>query len=107
MLKGLGDLGQLMKLQKEMKSTQNRISKARLDGSSSDGSVSAVLTGEYRLVDIKISSELAAAGDAKKLEKMVTEAVNNAVDNVKQFSAEEMNKLTGGMNIPGLNGMMK
>ena len=102
MLKGLGDMGNLMKLQKEMKGIQKKLKKSRMEGSSSDGAVKATVNGEFSLLDIAIDSALVEAGDAKAIEKMVVSAVNDAVENMKQHSAAEMAKLTGGLNIPGM-----
>lgn len=102
MLKGLGEVGNLMKMQKEMKNTQKRIKKTKLEGESSDGAVKATVNGEFNLVDISIDDELVKSGDKKKIEKMVFSAVNDAVDKIRDFSAEEMKKLTGGMDLGGL-----
>ena len=102
MLKGLGDVGNLMKLQKEMKNIQKKMKASRVEGESNDGSVKATVNGEFSLLDISISPELVAQGDAKKIEKMVVSAVTNAVEKMKRQSAEEMKSLTGGLNIPGL-----
>ncbi len=98
MLKGLGDVGNLMKLQREVKNMQKKLKKFRMDGESSDGTVKTMVNGEFSLLSISIEE----TGDVKKLEKNVVEAVNDAVEKMKQYSAEEMAKLTGGMNIPGL-----
>ncbi len=102
MLKGLGEVGNLMKMQREMKNIQKKIKKTKLEGESSDGSVKATVSGEFVLVDISVSDELAKSGDAKKIEKMVFSAVNDAINKVRDFSAEEMKKLTGGMDLGGL-----
>jgi hypothetical protein len=102
MLKGLGDMGNLMKLQREMKNIQKKLQKTRMEGKSSDGSVKASVNGEFSLLDITIDPAMVSQGDAKKIEKMVVSAVNNAVENMKKESAAEMAKLTGGLNIPGL-----
>lgn len=98
MLKGLGDVGNLMKLQREVKNMQKKLKKFRMEGESSDGNVKAMVNGEFSLLSLSIDE----AGDAKKLEKSVVEAVNDAVEKMKEHSAAEMSKLTGGMNIPGL-----
>jgi nucleoid-associated protein EbfC len=107
MLKGLGDIGQIMKLQKEFKNIQKRLQKTESEGSSQDASVKAKVNGEYRLTDIRIDEALVKSGDAKKIEKMVLQAVNAAVDRTKDVAAEEMQKLTGGLNIPGLSSFLK
>ncbi len=102
MLKGLGDIGQLMKMQKEMKNIQKTIQKAKISGESSDGSVKAVVNGEFSLLDISIDEALIKAGDVKKVEKMVYSAINDAVNKARDFSAEEMKKMAGGMDLGGM-----
>ena len=104
MLKGLGDIGQLMKMQREMKNVQKKIQKAKINGESSDGSVKAVVNGEFSLLSISIDENLIKAGDVKKVEKMVFTAINDAVNNAREFSAEEMKKIAGGMDLGGLLG---
>ncbi len=102
MLKGLGDIGNLMKMQKEMKNIQKKIQKTKIDGQSSDGSVKASVNGEFSLLDISISEDLVKSGDVKKIEKMVYSAVNDAVNKAREFSAEEMKKIAGGMDLGSL-----
>ncbi|HOK02303.1 MAG TPA: YbaB/EbfC family nucleoid-associated protein [Spirochaetota bacterium] len=102
MLKGLGDLGQIMKMQKEMKNIQKKIQKTKIEGQSSDGSVKVTVNGEFSLLDISISEELVRSGDVKKIEKMVSSAVNDAITKAKDFSAEEMKKIAGGMDLGSL-----
>jgi conserved hypothetical protein TIGR00103 len=99
MLKGLGDIGQLMKMQREMKNIQKKIQKARIDGESSDKSVKAVVNGEFSLLDISIDENLIKSGDVKKVEKMVYSAVNDAVNKARDFAAAEMKAIAGGMDL--------
>ncbi len=102
MLKGLGDIGNLMKMQKEMKNIQKKIQKTKIEGESSDSSVKAVVNGEFNLLDISINEDLIKSGDVKKIEKMVFSAVNDAVNKAREFSAEEMKKIAGGMDLGSL-----
>jgi len=102
MLKGLGDIGQLMKMQKEMKNIQKTIQKTKINGESSDGSVKAVVNGEFSLLDISIDENLVKSGDVKKVEKMVYSAINDAVNKARDFAAAEMKKMAGGMDLGGM-----
>ncbi|MCU0846966.1 MAG: YbaB/EbfC family nucleoid-associated protein [Spirochaetes bacterium] len=102
MLKGLGDLANIMKMQSDLKDIKKRISKTRMEGGSPDGGVTAVVDGENRLVDLKIGQEYLAGADAKTLEKAVMSAVNEAADKIREFSVSEMQKLAGDMKLPGL-----
>lgn len=102
MLKGLGDLGNIMKLQKEIKGIQKRLKRMETEGRSSDGAVTAVVNGDFRLVSIHLDSEFVKNADHEQLEQSIVTAVNDAVTRNKEFAAQEMQKLTGGLNIPGL-----
>ncbi|MCL1833658.1 MAG: YbaB/EbfC family nucleoid-associated protein [Leptospirales bacterium] len=104
MLKGLGDIGQMMKMQKELKNIQKKIQKMKVEGSSSDEKVKAVVNGEFNLIDISIEESLIKSGDVKKIEKTIISAINDAVDKTRRLSEEEMKKITSGMNLGGLFG---
>jgi DNA-binding YbaB/EbfC family protein len=106
MLKGLGDLGNIMKLQRELKKIQKQLKKSQSDGQSGDGMVKATVNGEFMVQKIEVDEEMIKAADKKQIEKAITTAINDAVHNSKQHAAEEMKKVTGGMNIPGMDGML-
>lgn len=88
------DLFKLMndarKMQSQMKKLQKEIRKIREEGSSKDGNVKVVLSGEYNLEDIEINE----ITDGKKLKKAVKEAFQNArkkVDTrIKELTNEYM-----------------
>ena len=107
MLKGLGELGNLMKLQKEFKSAQKKITGTTREGTAAGGAVKAVMSGDYRLVSLTIDPDFQKNAAPRDLEKSVAAAVNAAVDGIKEFSVSEMGRLTGGLNIPGLGDFLK
>jgi len=107
MLKGLGDVGQMMKLQKELKSTQKKLKKKEIEGESKNGLITAVVNGEFKILNINIDKDFLNSGDKDKIEKMILSAINSAIDKSKDYAAQEMKKITGGMNIPGLDNLMK
>ncbi|MCL2026028.1 MAG: YbaB/EbfC family nucleoid-associated protein [Leptospirales bacterium] len=97
MLKGLGDMGNILKLQKEMKDIQKKLKASRLEAASNDGTVKAVVNGELWLVDLSIDPEIVSAGNEKKIEKAVISAINNAAEKMKRQSADEMSRIAGGL----------
>ncbi len=99
MLKGLGDLGNIMKMQKEMKSIQKRLKKSTAEGETANGSVKAVVNGEYELLEMKLDPDFVKNSEVKRIEKDILFAVNEAVERIKDQSAKEMAKLTGGMDL--------
>ena len=86
-------------MQEKMKAVQDIIKKIEVEGSSGGNLVKVILTGDYYLKSIIISD------DAKKEEQeiindLINAAYNNAKEKLKKKSAEELSKVTGGMNLP-------
>ncbi|MHC4063787.1 MAG: YbaB/EbfC family nucleoid-associated protein [Planctomycetota bacterium] len=108
MLGGLGDLAGLLKQAKEMKGRmeeiQAELAASRHTADAGAGAVAATVDGKGALVDIKIQS--AATQDVELLEDLIKAAVGAAVKKSQQQMQEQMTKLTGGMNIPGLTDML-
>ena len=86
-------------MQEKMKDAQERIKKIEVEGLSGGNLVKVTLTGDYELKSIEISE------DAKKenleiINDLIIAAYNNAKENLKKKSAEELSKATGGLNLP-------
>ncbi len=109
-----GDLGKIMKIAGQMKEKmpemQEKLAASRFTAEAGGGSVSATVNGKLALVDVKISPEALAdgelAGDVEMLGDLIKAAVSAAQQQAAAAAAEAMNELTGGMNIPGMGGMM-
>lgn len=106
-MKGLpGGMAQLMKqanqMQMRMKKAQEELAKATYEGTSGGGAVKVTVTGDNLISAIAIDPEVIKAGDAEMLQDMVMTATNDAMKKAKETSAKEMEKITGGMNIPGM-----
>ena len=96
-------MGELLKLQKQMKDIQKKIKKAEHTGESEGGLVKAVVSGEFSLLSLSIDESIVKTENRKQIEKAVLNAVNNAVTKGKESAAREMKEITGGLNIPGLS----
>ncbi len=107
MFKGLGQLASLMKsaqeIQGRMKDMQETLRRLKIEASAGGGMVTVEMNGQQQLLSCRIERSLLEGGDAEMVEELVVAAVNAALDKVKQTAADEMSKLAGGMNIPGLN----
>lgn len=101
-----GGMGQLMKqanqMQMRMKKAQEDIAKMEFDGSSGGGAVKVKVNGDYKILKMDINEDVMKSGDVEMLQDLVMTAVNDAIKTAKDTSAKEMEKITGGMNIPGL-----
>ena len=108
MLGGLTNLPGMLKQAKEMQSRMADIHKGlaakRYQGDAGGGSVVATVDGKGTLVDIRIQPD--AVADVELLEDMIKGAVAVASAKATETAREEMAKLTGGLNIPGLSDML-
>ena len=86
-------------MQDKMKEAQDKIKKIEVEGMSGGNLVKVVLTGDYELKSINIS-EKAKKEDLTIINDLIIAAYNNAKENLKKKSAEELSKITGGLNLP-------
>ena len=100
---GLGDLmKQAQKIQEDMQKAQSELANMEVNGSSGGGMVTAVVSGKQQLLSLKIEPSVVDPEDVEMLQDLVTAAVNEAIKQSQQMAQEEMAKVTGGLNIPGL-----
>jgi DNA-binding YbaB/EbfC family protein len=86
-------------MQEKMKEAQDRIKKMEVEGVSGGDLVRVKLSGDYELKEIKIS-ETARKESQEIINDLIIAAFNNARENLKKKSAEELSKFTGGLNLP-------
>ena len=86
-------------MQDKMKEAQEQIKKIEVEGKAGGNLVKVILTGDYELKSIFISDE-AKKEDQEIINDLIRAAYNNAKDNLKKKSAEELSKVTGGLNLP-------
>lgn len=100
---GLGKfLKQAQKMQEQMQRVQDELAQRQVEGSAGGGAVKAVARCDGSLISVKIDPKVVDASDVEMLEDLVLGAVTNALEVAKKTQAEEMNKVTAGMNIPGM-----
>lgn len=106
MLKGLSNLGSLLKQAQQiggqMQGLSEEMKQRRATGSAGGGMVEIEINGAMDVLKCRIDEQLIAGGDRELIEDMVVAATNQAVMKAKQFHAEAMQQLTGGLELPGL-----
>ena len=85
--------------QEKMKEAQEQIKKIEVEGMSGGNLVKVTLSGDYELKSIEISNE-AKKESQEIINDLIIAAYNNAKENLKKKSSEELSKLTGGLNLP-------
>ena len=106
MFKGLGQVASLMKnahiIQGRMKDMQEGLRRLKVEGTAGGGMVTVEMNGQQQVLSCRIEQSLFDAGDREMVEDLLAAAVNQALEKVKQATADEMEKLTGGLDMSGL-----
>ncbi len=104
--KMLGDLmRQAQKMQQEMGKIQEESRKKTIEASAGGGMVTVTANGAMEVVSIKIEKEVVNPEDIEMLQDLIVAAVNEAIRRAQQMVSEDMGKVTGGMQLPGLGGL--
>ena len=100
---GIGKfLKQAQKMQKDMAKIQAEMADKTVEAAAGGGMVTVIANGNQEITSIKIEKEVVNPDDIEMLENLVVAAINEGLRKSKEMASEEMGKLTGGMNIPGL-----
>jgi len=100
---GMGNLmKQAQKMQEQMLKMQQEMEAREVSASAGGGMVEAVVNGKGELLRLNLDPEVVDPDDVEMLADLVVAAVGEAQRRAQEMMAQEMGKLTGGMNIPGL-----
>ena len=93
---------QIMKLQEQMLQTQEALGEQTVTVTAGGGVIEVVMSGQQRVQSITIDPDVVDPEDVEMLQDLVVAAVNEALKKAQEMVAEEMAKVTGGMQLPGL-----
>ena len=93
-------LNKAKELEAKMKESQEKIKNINVTGISGGNSVKITLNGDGEVVNLDISSEILKE-DKTIVEDLIKAAHNNAKNQLKTKTSEEISKATGGIGIPG------
>jgi DNA-binding YbaB/EbfC family protein len=93
---------QAQKLQAKMMEMQSELGNRIVSAQAGGGMVEAVVNGRQELVSLRVDPEVVVPDDVEMLQDLILAAVNEALNRSREMMAQEMSKLTGGMQIPGL-----
>ena len=90
------------KMQEDMTRVQAELEQKEYTTTSGGGAVEVVITGKKELKAINIKKDVVDPEDVEMLQDLILAAVNEAIRTVEEVSATELEKVTDGLNIPGL-----
>ena len=100
-MKNLGNmLKEAQKMQARMGEMQQKLAEMEIEGGAGAGLVAVVLNGKGEMRRIKIDPSLLVPDDVEILEDLIVAAVNDAKAKIEQHMQTEMQKLTGGLQLP-------
>ena len=91
---------QLQAMQAEMERMQEELEAKEVETTAGGGAVSVRVNGKKQLVSIKIDPDVMDKEDPEMLEDLILVAVNEGLRQIEEMSQADMNKLTGGLDIP-------
>ncbi len=84
----------------KVKESQKKIKNIKAEGLSGGGSVKIILNGDGEIENLHISESLLRENKSL-IEDLIIAAHNNAKNNLKTKTSDELSKITGGFGIPG------
>ena len=98
----MNTMKQVQKMQQDMLKMQEEMESKEYDATAGGGMVKAVVNGKHELLSLTINPEAVDPEDVEMLQDMVVAAVNEAMRKGEAEAAQNMSKLTGGLNLGGL-----
>ena len=107
--RGLGGMGggmnmnmikQAQKMQQEMMKAQEELEAKEYEASAGGGVVTAVVSGKREVVSVTIDPEAVDPDDVEMLQDLIVAAVNEGLRLAAEDAGSQMQKLTGGLNLP-------
>ena len=89
-------------MQAEMARVQAELDALSVEGTAGGGAVTATVSGHGQVISVTIKKEVVDPDDVEMLQDLVTAAVNDGLNRVKQVTEEKMARVTGGLRIPGV-----
>ncbi|WP_343348102.1 YbaB/EbfC family nucleoid-associated protein [Sphingomicrobium sp. XHP0239] len=88
------------KAQEDLANAQANLDKIEVEGSSGGGMIKIRASAKGRIIRVEIDDSLMKPDDKGMLEDLVAAAFNDAKMKADQAAAEEMQKATGGLQMP-------
>jgi DNA-binding YbaB/EbfC family protein len=98
-------LKQVQKMQQDMVAAQEALKEERVEASAGGGMVTAVVTGDLQVKEIRIDPKAIDPDDPEMLSDLVLAAVNEALRSAQEMAASKLGGVTGGLGDLGLPGL--
>jgi DNA-binding YbaB/EbfC family protein len=93
-------LQQLQAMQQQMDDVQAEIEEKEIETTAGGGAVAVKVNGKKELIAVTIDPDVMDKDDPEMLQDLIIVAVNEAIRRIEEISQSEMEKVTGGLNLP-------
>ncbi|NLJ81105.1 MAG: YbaB/EbfC family nucleoid-associated protein [Firmicutes bacterium] len=93
---------QVQRMQKDLAKVQEELESKTVEGTAGGGVITVVVNGHQVVQGISINPDAVDPHDVEMLEDLILVAVNDALQKAKEMSTEEIEKVSGGLNLPGM-----
>jgi DNA-binding YbaB/EbfC family protein len=93
---------QAKKMQEKMGKLQQELELRTVEAQAGGGMVKVVVNGKFEIVSLQIEKDVVNSDDIEMLQDLIVAAVNEGIRKAQEMTSQEMSKITGGLNIPGL-----
>jgi len=97
-----GMIKQAQKMQEEMEAKQAELDEKEYEIQAGGGAVTVKINGKMEVLSIDMTPEVVDPDDIETLADILVAGVNEAIKKVTAANNEEMGKITGGLNVPGM-----
>lgn len=96
---------QAQKMQEDMTALQEELDAREYEVKAGGGVVTVKINGKLEVLSIDVAPEVVDPDDIETMTDIIVAAVNEAIKKVNETNSEEMGKITGGLNVPGIPGL--
>lgn len=90
------------KMQDEIERVQAELEEKEFTKQVGGGAMELVMTGDKKLKSVTLKPEVVDKDDIEMLQDLIISGVNEILQEIEDYSTSEMEKVTGGVTIPGL-----
>lgn len=103
---GMGNMQKMMKqvqkMQADMAKLQDELGNMTVEASAGGGAVKIIMTGKQEVQGIEIDPDVLNPEEVDMVQDLLMAAFNEALRKSQDMAAQEMNKITGGLKMPGM-----
>lgn len=93
-------LKQAQQMQSKMQEAQEKVQQIEVKGTSGGGMVEVTMNGKNEMIGLKLDKNLVNPDEIEILEDLIVAACNDAKNKITQATSTEMEKVTGGLELP-------